>query len=457
MYLSAGVSAHSRPDDHSQEKVVSVCPVKDLITEEKPHHSHALELKREDPVTSSPEPEEEELGGLEFEMKIEQVEELVDQKLNQVQAEQKNETRREDGNSWRSKAFDDPESLVEQRSQMLPDSNVMMEDPAAQASSGLFFFGFGVSGDVEYGLNLPRQERSSGSGDSAAFSFSRPRPFRCEECGKGFTQRMRLITHRRVHTGEKPFRCQLCGKTFSRQDNCLRHVRLHSGQRCVSAHSRPDDHSQEKVVSVCPVKDLITEEKPHHSHALELKREDPVTSSPEPEEEELGGLEFEMKIEQVEELVDQKLNQVQAEQKNETRREDGNSWRSKAFDDPESLVEQRSQMLPDSNVMMEDPAAQASSGLFFFGFGVSGDVEYGLNLPRQERSSGSGDSAAFSFSRPRPFRCEECGKGFTQRMRLITHRRVHTGEKPFRCQLCGKTFSRQDNCLRHVRLHSGQR
>uniref|UniRef100_A0A672JUX0 C2H2-type domain-containing protein n=2 Tax=Sinocyclocheilus grahami TaxID=75366 RepID=A0A672JUX0_SINGR len=106
---------------------------------------------------------------------------------------------------------------------------------------------------------------------------------------------------------------------------------------------------------------------------------------------------------------------------------------------------------------MEDPAAQASSGLFFFGFGVSGDVEYGLNLPRQERSSGSGDSAAFSFSRPRPFRCEECGKGFTQRMRLITHRRVHTGEKPFRCQLCGKTFSRQDNCLRHVRLHSGQR
>uniref|UniRef100_A0A671LU46 Zinc finger protein 569-like n=1 Tax=Sinocyclocheilus anshuiensis TaxID=1608454 RepID=A0A671LU46_9TELE len=263
------------------------------------------------------------------------------------------------GNSWRSKAFDDPESLIEQRSQMLPDSNVMMEDPAAQASSDLFFFGFGASGDVEDGLNLPRQERSSRSGDSAAFSFSRPRPFRCEECGKGFTQRMRLITHRRVHTGEKPFHCQLCGKTFSRQDNCLRH-------------------------------------------------------------------------------------------KNETRREDGNSWRSKAFDDPESLIEQRSQMLPDSNVMMEDPAAQASSDLFFFGFGASGDVEDGLNLPRQERSSRSGDSAAFSFSRPRPFRCEECGKGFTQRMRLITHRRVHTGEKPFHCQLCGKTFSRQDNCLRHV-------
>lgn len=205
---------------------------------------------------------------------------------------------------------------------------------------------------------------------------------------------------------------------------------------------------------------IITEEKPHRSHAPELKREDPVTHSPEPEEEELGGLEFEMKIEQVEELVDQKPHQVQSEQKNETRRDDGNSWSSKAFDDPESLIEQRSQMFPDPYgmmMMMEDPAAQASSGLFSFGFGASGDVEYGSNLPRQERSSGSGDSAAFSFSPPKPFRCEECGKSFTQRMRLITHRRVHTGEKPFRCQLCGKTFSRQDNCLRHMRLHSGQR
>ncbi len=186
------------------------------------------------------------------------------------------------------------------------------------------------------------------------------------------------------------------------------------------------------------MKDLIiTEEKSHRSHAPELKREDPVTCSAEPEEEEeLGGLEFEMKIEQVEEL-----NQVQSEQ-NETRCDDGNSW--KAFDDPE--------MFPDPYVtMMMMTTAQGSSSLL--SFGASGDAEYGSNLPRRERSSGSGDS----FSPPKPFHCKQCGKSFTQRMRLVTHRRVHTGEKPFHCQLCGKTFSRQDNCLRHMRLHSGPR
>uniref|UniRef100_A0A673H719 C2H2-type domain-containing protein n=2 Tax=Sinocyclocheilus rhinocerous TaxID=307959 RepID=A0A673H719_9TELE len=149
-----------------------------------------------------------------------------------------------------------------------------------------------------------------------------------------------------------------------------------------------------------------------------------------------------MKIEQVE--------------KSQNRRDDGNShpWSSKALDDPEVRLiesERHSQTFPDPYATTQDPTAQSASGLFSF----SQSESFGASECGSDPHSSSG--LAKTHPRPKPFRCEECGKGFTQRTRLITHRRVHTGEKPFCCQLCGKTFSRQDNCLRHVRLHSGQR
>ncbi|XP_051990039.1 zinc finger protein with KRAB and SCAN domains 5 isoform X2 [Xyrauchen texanus] len=287
-----------------------------------------------------------------------------------------------------------------------------------------------------------------------------------------------------------------------------------------------EESHQEKAIATSPVRE-ISEEKPlfpqtQEINVLHLKREEstaPFKPSQETsraqqstaEDEEFSGLELEMKIEQVEELVDQKLNQVQAEHRSEVQThcgaDDGDShvWLSggdpgKAFDDPESLIdpEQHSQCFTDpyvSRVLMEEPmSSQSTSGLFgsgvvlenvSFNAAQNKDIEYGLNLlnaPRQnshQPSPSVSDSTAFSrhlplsspssvpktstesvfidhsrhIARPKPFRCEECGKRFTQKTRLITHRWIHTGEKPFRCQLCGKMFSRHDSCLRHVRLH----
>ena len=49
------------------------------------------------------------------------------------------------------------------------------------------------------------------------------------------------------------------------------------------------------------------------------------------------------------------------------------------------------------------------------------------------------------------FRCEVCGKEFTQSCDLKCHIRVHTGERPYQCEICGKGFTQKTNLIAHNR------
>ncbi|KAK6329124.1 hypothetical protein J4Q44_G00011020 [Coregonus suidteri] len=56
-------------------------------------------------------------------------------------------------------------------------------------------------------------------------------------------------------------------------------------------------------------------------------------------------------------------------------------------------------------------------------------------------------------TREKPYKCPDCGTGFSQSQHLKTHQQIHKGEKPHLCTECGKSFARADSLMAHQRVH----